>query len=181
MGELRRSGFRVSAGIPRGSATPPGGRVGAFGDSEPEVMRLRRLSGDSRGAPSSCAKFSLSHRARRFGCMIQKSLCMRHSAVSEPGKNDFQDEALIQIVDSALADATRRSGEWLVCRQGCTQCCIGVFPINQLDALRLRRGLEDLAVSSPARAERRTRPRSGCCRSPVTRLSGRSCDRITPR
>jgi len=63
------------------------------------------------------------------------------------------DHALIQIVDSALAEATRRSGEWLVCRQGCTQCCIGVFPINQLDTLRLRRGLEELAVSSPARAE----------------------------
>ncbi|MGB7601538.1 MAG: YkgJ family cysteine cluster protein [Candidatus Sulfotelmatobacter sp.] len=63
------------------------------------------------------------------------------------------DRALIQIVDSALADATRRSGNWLVCRPGCTQCCIGAFPINQLDAARLRRGLAELESSAPARAE----------------------------
>jgi len=63
------------------------------------------------------------------------------------------DVALIQIVDSALADATRRSGEWLVCRPGCTQCCIGAFPINQLDALRLRRGLADLEIRAPERAQ----------------------------
>jgi Fe-S-cluster containining protein len=63
------------------------------------------------------------------------------------------DRGLIQIVDSALADATRRSGKWLVCRPGCTHCCIGVFPINQLDALRLRNGLDDLEMEAPARAE----------------------------
>jgi Fe-S-cluster containining protein len=65
-----------------------------------------------------------------------------------------KDRALIQIVDSALAEATRRSGEWLVCRPGCTQCCIGVFPINQLDAERLRRGLSDLEKRAPERAAR---------------------------
>jgi len=63
-----------------------------------------------------------------------------------------KDHKLIQIVDAALAEATRRSGKWLVCRPGCTQCCIGVFPINQLDALRLRRGLADLETKSPGRA-----------------------------
>jgi Fe-S-cluster containining protein len=62
------------------------------------------------------------------------------------------DRGLIQIVDAALADATRRSGEWLVCRPGCTQCCIGVFPINQLDAVRLRSGLAELAKREPERA-----------------------------
>jgi len=61
---------------------------------------------------------------------------------------------LIQIVDSALADAARRSGQWLVCRPGCTQCCIGVFSINQLDVLRLRQGLADLEVLAPERAAR---------------------------
>ncbi len=66
----------------------------------------------------------------------------------------FEDRKLIQIVDSALADAARRSGEWLACRPGCTQCCIGVFPINQLDAARLRRGLADLELHAPARAGR---------------------------
>ena len=59
---------------------------------------------------------------------------------------------LIQIVDVALADAARRSGKWLACRPGCTQCCIGVFPINQLDALRLQRGLAKLESSAPERA-----------------------------
>src|SRR5882757_11327952 len=63
-----------------------------------------------------------------------------------------KDRELIQIVDRALVAATRRSGEWLVCRPGCTQCCIGVFPINQLDALRLRRGFKDLERSAPERA-----------------------------
>lgn len=63
-----------------------------------------------------------------------------------------RDQKLIQIVDSAVADVTRRSGEWLVCRPGCTQCCIGAFSINQLDAFRLRRGLADLAKRSPERA-----------------------------
>lgn len=62
------------------------------------------------------------------------------------------DHKLIQIVDAALADATRRSGEWLVCRPGCTQCCIGAFAINQLDALRLRRALAQLKSTHPHRA-----------------------------
>src|ERR1700716_4372263 len=70
------------------------------------------------------------------------------------------DSQLIQIVDSALADATRRSGEWLVCRPGCTQCCVGVFAINQLDAVRLQQGLADLENTDPQRAGRiRTRAR----------------------
>lgn len=63
-----------------------------------------------------------------------------------------RDKKLIQIVDAALADAARRSGEWLVCRPGCTQCCIGVFAINQLDAQRLRRGLAELQSRAPERA-----------------------------
>jgi Fe-S-cluster containining protein len=78
-----------------------------------------------------------------------------------------RDRALIQIVDSALAEAARRSGGWLVCRPGCTQCCIGAFPINQLDALRLRRGLADLEMREPARAQQ-VRERA---RESVARLS----------
>jgi Fe-S-cluster containining protein len=64
------------------------------------------------------------------------------------------DQALVQIMEAALADTTRRSGSWLVCRPGCTQCCIGVFSISQLDALRLRGGLDELADREPARAAR---------------------------
>jgi Fe-S-cluster containining protein len=65
-----------------------------------------------------------------------------------------QDQQLIQIVDAALVDVTRRSGSWLLCRKGCTQCCIGVFAINQLDVERLRAGLVKLEASHPARAAR---------------------------
>jgi Fe-S-cluster containining protein len=75
------------------------------------------------------------------------------------------DQKLIQIVDAALADVTRRSGEWLACRPGCTQCCIGVFSINQLDAARLRRGLADLEKRAPSRAARvRQRARESVAR-----------------
>jgi Fe-S-cluster containining protein len=77
------------------------------------------------------------------------------------------DGALIQIVDAALANATRRSGEWLVCRPGCTQCCVGVFAINQLDAVRLQQGLSDLKKADPQKA-RRIRARA---RDSIRRLS----------
>lgn len=74
---------------------------------------------------------------------------------AEPVASTFPsagDRKLIQIVDAALAETARKSGEWLVCRPGCTQCCIGVFAINQLDAARLRRGLAMLESRDPARA-----------------------------
>jgi Fe-S-cluster containining protein len=64
------------------------------------------------------------------------------------------DAKLIQIVDAAFAEAARKSGEWLLCRPGCTQCCHGVFAIHQLDVLRLRDGLGQLHQIDPARAER---------------------------
>lgn len=62
------------------------------------------------------------------------------------------DQRLVQIVDAALAEAARKSGPWLVCRPGCTQCCVGPFPISQLDAARLRRGLDELQMADPRRA-----------------------------
>jgi Fe-S-cluster containining protein len=64
------------------------------------------------------------------------------------------DRNLIQIVDAALADAARKSGEWLACRPACTQCCVGVFEINALDAARLQAGLDEMERSDPARAAR---------------------------
>src|SRR5256885_17247987 len=73
---------------------------------------------------------------------------------------DDRDAELIQIVDAAVAEAARKSGPWLVCRLGCTQCCIGAFPISQLDAERLRRGLAEIETQDPDRARRvRERPR----------------------
>ena len=77
------------------------------------------------------------------------------------------DQALIQIVDAALGDVARRSGKWLVCGPVCTQCCIGAFPINHLDAARLQRGLAALEIKAPERAGR-IRQRA---REAVTRLS----------
>ncbi len=75
------------------------------------------------------------------------------------------DQKLVQIIDAALADTTRRSGEWLVCKPGCTQCCIGVFAINQLDALRLQQGLAELEVTDPDRAAQvRNRARASIAR-----------------
>ena len=64
------------------------------------------------------------------------------------------DDALVQIVDAALAEAARRSGPWLLCRPGCMQCCLGEFSITQLDAVRLRRGLAELETREPERAAR---------------------------
>ena len=61
---------------------------------------------------------------------------------------------LVQIVTTALASATLRSGPHLVCRPGCTQCCIGVFPIAHEDAARLRAGLELLEQTDPQKAAR---------------------------
>ncbi|HEX3942051.1 MAG TPA: YkgJ family cysteine cluster protein [Acidobacteriaceae bacterium] len=63
-----------------------------------------------------------------------------------------RDAQLVQIVDAALAETARRSGEWLVCRAGCTQCCIGVFAIHQLDVARLQAGMAALDRTDPARA-----------------------------
>jgi len=62
------------------------------------------------------------------------------------------DHHLVQIIDAASADAARRSGPWLQCRLGCTQCCIGIFSITQLDAVRLREGLAILDREDPAKA-----------------------------
>ncbi|SRR6266496_399623 len=77
------------------------------------------------------------------------------------------DQALVQIMDAALADSVRRSGKWLACKPGCSQCCVGVFAINQLDAARLSHGLAALEEQDPERAAR-VRARS---RDAVARLS----------
>lgn len=63
-------------------------------------------------------------------------------------------QSLVQIVDIAVADAYRRSGPHLVCHPGCSQCCIGVFPIAHEDAARLREGLEALTETDPEKATR---------------------------
>ena len=59
------------------------------------------------------------------------------------------DSFLVQIMDSALADAAARAGDRLVCRLGCTQCCHGAFVLSPLDVLRLRAGMETLRATEP--------------------------------
>ena len=62
------------------------------------------------------------------------------------------DAQLVQIMDAALADAARRAGSWLVCREGCTPCCHGAFAINALDVERLRAGMVTLRATYPGLA-----------------------------
>lgn len=68
-----------------------------------------------------------------------------------------RDSELVQIVDAALADVSRRAGPWLACRIGCTQCCHGAFAINVLDAARLRAGMDSIRATDPALASELTR------------------------
>jgi Fe-S-cluster containining protein len=63
------------------------------------------------------------------------------------------DNQLVQILDDALSDTARRSGNWLVCKPGCTQCCVGVFAIHQLDVARLQEGLHLLNKKDPQRSQ----------------------------
>ena len=63
------------------------------------------------------------------------------------------DRLLLDVVDAAFADSTRRAGTWCACRVGCTECCHGPFPVNALDAWRLREGLAALEALDPERAE----------------------------
>ena len=65
-----------------------------------------------------------------------------------------ENSAFVALVDGAFVSAASRSGSHLLCRKGCTQCCIGVFAIGPADALRLKQGLAVLQRSDPARATR---------------------------
>jgi Fe-S-cluster containining protein len=50
------------------------------------------------------------------------------------------DAELVQIVDAAVAEAGRVAGNLLVCRKGCTHCCVGPFAVTVRDLERLRVG-----------------------------------------
>lgn len=63
------------------------------------------------------------------------------------------DRDLVDEVDAVLAKAARLAGSDLACKPGCSECCHGPFPINRLDAGRLREGLAELRKHNPARAE----------------------------
>lgn len=69
----------------------------------------------------------------------------------QPATRD--DARLIAVIDAALAESAPRAGAHLACRVGCTECCLGPFPITVLDAERLRIGLASIAAQDSARAE----------------------------
>src|SRR6185295_5228368 len=97
-------------------------------------------AGGRRGAGE--ARSSRSGRGPTWREMVSSKSAMKlHSPLHRA------DRRLLQVVDGALAEATRLAatpeGSWLACRPGCTECCHGPFPINRLDVLRLRRGLAE--------------------------------------
>ena len=87
---------------------------------------------------------------------IPSRMGAHHTGDKNPSSALFreQDNAFVALVDGAFADAASRSGPHLLCRPGCTQCCIGVFAIGPADALRLRQGLSALQQEDPERAAR---------------------------
>lgn len=80
------------------------------------------------------------------------SSTMKGKAGNAPRTLAAADRRLLEVVGAALAEAVERAGDRLACRPGCTECCHGPFPVNRLDAWRLRRGLEQLAGSAPEKA-----------------------------
>ncbi len=64
------------------------------------------------------------------------------------------DRDLLHSISLTLAESARRSGDWLACRPGCHQCCLGPFAIGQTDAARLQAGLRQLDGTDPERASR---------------------------
>jgi Fe-S-cluster containining protein len=78
------------------------------------------------------------------------------------------DGVLLRRVDAALAAGARRAGARLACRVGCSECCIGPFPISWLDARRLAAGLAELEAREPERAAA-TRARAGAARARMAR------------
>ena len=67
---------------------------------------------------------------------------------------ETRDRQFLAGISEVMTEAARLSGHWIACRPGCTECCLGPFAINQLDALRLRKGLALLDEYDLPRAER---------------------------
>ncbi len=64
-----------------------------------------------------------------------------------------RDEQLLKAVDAACAESHTRAAGGLDYGRGCPACCQGPFPVNRLDALRLQRGLAELARQDAPRAQ----------------------------
>lgn len=65
---------------------------------------------------------------------------------------DREDACLLAQLSAELQAAERALGTRLDYGRGCPACCLGPFPVNALDARRLRRGLARLERSEPRRA-----------------------------
>jgi hypothetical protein len=76
-------------------------------------------------------------RPARLTCAILGSV---NDADARRDERVHSDEALLADVDAAMARARELAGPRWVCGPGRTECCHGPFPINALDAHRLRRG-----------------------------------------
>jgi Fe-S-cluster containining protein len=64
------------------------------------------------------------------------------------------DGRLLRRLEREFAEASRKAGDWLLCRPGCSECCIGPFPITRLDVWRLGLGLRELSRTDGPRAGR---------------------------
>ena len=67
---------------------------------------------------------------------------------------DLLSSSLAQKTDAWFARAQASLLGQLPCGAGCSQCCIGPFPITVLDVDRLRRGLHSLSDEQRERIER---------------------------
>jgi Fe-S-cluster containining protein len=67
-------------------------------------------------------------------------------------REEDEDRALLAAVHHALSQGQRTLADRLDFARGCPRCCYGPFPINVLDARRLRRGLAELSARAPGRA-----------------------------
>ncbi|MBI4893999.1 MAG: YkgJ family cysteine cluster protein [Acidobacteria bacterium] len=86
-----------------------------------------------------------------------------------------RDRALVRRIDDAMAEAVRRSGKWVVCRLGCTECCQGEFEITALDGLRLRAGMEQLGEEEAGRIRARAAEWSGEGACPLLEVESGAC------
>jgi len=92
-------------------------------------MRLRRFreTAVNREPPYPCLAIVI----RSAVWLYDSKILMRRIFLASD--NHVDDHVLIQIVELGVGGCYSCSGEWLVCRPGCTQCCIGAFPsINSM-------------------------------------------------
>lgn len=66
---------------------------------------------------------------------------------------------LLRGIDGWFAHCIEQSGDQIVCRQGCSACCRGLFEISLLDASLLQAGFAELTEPVKARVLTRARRR----------------------